>query len=263
MATAAADWNLSWAWNEQGFNGTKGSGSGSHAGNLSGTFPVALTGYKVVINHGFDDHQVRVGVLLVVQGPFDCYDAFLLVPHDFDLFGGAAHGYDSLQFGSAGISGETLALSPGAGGYAVTAADQTFGSADTSINAMASPVTGVAPAATSSPGTTVQGQPMSVAQAQSEAQRLTNGAGSGTASVLGGALFAALIAAVVLLVVGTVGVIEWRSYARRKSKGGLVGGYGESWPNGVPPATAYPPTAQAPQGPMSGPGTVEDPNRRL
>jgi len=262
-ATGAATWDLAWTWNDQGFNGTVGSGSGSKVGSLSGTALVTLTGAKGVIVYPFADHMVRVGVVLVIYGPFDCYDGFILVPHDFDLFGAASHSYDSLGFGSAGISSEQLALSPGTGGPAVTAADQTFGSADTAVSAMASPVTEITPAATPAPSATVQGQPMSVAQAQSEAQQLLNGAGSVAPAGLGGAFIAVLVALVVAVVVGTVGVIEWRSYARRKAKGGLVGGYGESWANGVPPAAARPATPQGPQAPMSGPGTAEDTNRRL
>jgi hypothetical protein len=263
MATGAGNWDVAWSWNDQGFNGTTGSGSGSRVGNLGGSALVTLTGYQYTLLHPFVDHMVRAGVVLVIQGPFDCYDGFILVPHDFDLFGGAAQGFDSLEFGSAGISAETLAVSEGPGGIAVTAADQTFGSASTAVNAMASPVTDISPAATSSPGATVQGQPMSVAQAQSEAQHLTSGTASVPASGLSGALVALLVAFAVAAVVGTVGVIEWRSYARRKSKGSLVGGYGESWSNGVPPASTKPPTVQGPETPMSEPGTLEDPSRRL
>jgi hypothetical protein len=262
-ATAAGNWNIAWTWNDQDFNGTTGSGSGSNVGNVSGSALVFLMGYKEVLLHPFADHMVRVGVLLVIQGPFDCYDGFILVPHGFDLFGGAAHGYDSVGFGSAGISSETLAVSDGPSGPAVTAAVETFGSTSTAVDGMASPGTGASPAATYSPSATVQGQPMSVAQAQSEAQHLTSGAASAAASGLSAGLVALLVALVLLAVLGTVGVIEWRSYARRKSKGGLVGGYGESWPNGVPPASAKLPTAQGPSAPMTGPGPVEDPNRRL
>jgi hypothetical protein len=261
-ADPSATWQLGWNWNDQGFNGTTGSGSGSKNGSLSATGPVTLTGVSVLPLHPFADHMVRVGVMLIVQGPFDCYDGFILVPHDFDLFGGAPQGYASVGFGSATISAETLYLSSGAHGLAVTAADTTFGSNDQSVNAQATPTTGLAPAATSSPGATVEGQPMTVAQANSEAYGLTHPAGSAPAAA-SGALLAALIVGALVVVVGTIGVIEWRSYARRKSQKQLVGGYGESWPNGVPPAEALPPSPQGPAGPANGPGSVEDPNRRL
>ena len=76
---------------------------------------------------------------------------------------------------------------------------------------------------------------------------------------MAGSLLVALVGVAVALVVGTVGVIEWRSYARRRSQKGLVGGYGESWPNGVPPASAVtPPTMGASNGNMP----ANDPTRR-
>jgi len=263
VASPSASWNVSWTWKDQGYNGTTGSGSGSKTGNLSGTGIVRLTGFQVAVLHPFSDHMVRVGLVLIIQGPFDDYDAFILVPHDFDLFGSAVHDYDSLQLGSAGISAENLYVSSGPGGPTVTAADQTFGSADTAINAQASPMTDVAPAASSSPATTVNGQPISLAQAQVINHGLTSGPSSSGGSMANGVLVAALIGLVVVAVVGTLGVIEWRSYSRRRSKGGLVGGYGESWPNGVPPAAALPPNVSGPTAPQSGPGTLEDPSRRL
>ncbi|MGD0718329.1 MAG: hypothetical protein ABSA15_01955 [Thermoplasmata archaeon] len=263
-ASPAASWQIGWSWNDQGFNGTTASGSGARSGSLSATVPVNLTGFKLVTVHPFSDHKVRVGVLLIIQGPFDAYDGFILVPHDFDMFGGAAQSYDSLGFGSASLSAQSLYLSSGPSGLTVTAADASFGSNDQTVNAQASPITGSAPAATSSPGATVEGQPMSVAQANSEAYGLTHPGSSAAASAASSGLFAALvIGAIVVVVIGTVGVIEWRSYARRKSQKQLVGGYGESWPNGVPPAQALPPFPQGPAGPSNGPGTVEDPNRRL
>jgi hypothetical protein len=259
-ANPSASWNIAWTFT--GFNGT--AITGSKSGSLSVTGPVTLTGFKIAVLHPFSDHVVRVGIVLIIQGPFDNYDGFILVPHDFDLFGSAAHDYDSMQLGSAGISSENLYLSSGPGGLSVTAADQTFSSADTAVNAEAVPLAGLAPAASpSSPGATVYGQPMSVAQAQAINQGLTTHSGSSGASMVSGLLVAAVIALVVAAVVGTVGVIEWRSYARRRSKGGLVGGYGEQWPNGVPPAAALPPSSTGPAPPQSGPGSFEDPNRRL
>ena len=157
--------------------------------------------------------------------------------------------YDADAFGSAGISAETLYLSSGGtGGLGVTAAATTFGADDTSVNTLATPVSETAPAAsTASPSGTVVGQPMSVAQANAEANCLQNGCGGAAASPgLFGGMLVALVGVAVAVVVGTVGVIEWRSYARRKSRKELVGGYGESWPNGVPPAAAISPPAMGP-----------------
>src|SRR5208282_150317 len=247
IASPSASWNVSYSWADQGFNGTTGSGSGSKAGSLSGTGPVNLTGYKVHIQPQiFHDGKDRTAIILVVQGVFDNYDGFIFVPHDFDLFGTATHDYDATSFGSAGISAETLFVSSGPGGPSVTAASSTFGSNDLSVSALATPSPQVGPPAGSaspaSPGETVLGQPMSVSAANAEANCLTNGCGGAAAAGIGGSLLVALVGVAAALVLGTVGVIEWRSYARRQSHKGLVGGYSESWPNGVPPAAAHSPT---------------------
>ena len=100
---------------------------------------------------------------------------------------------------------------------------------------------------------------MSVAQANAEANCLTNGCGGAAATGPSGALLVALVGVAVAVVVGTIGVIEWRSYARRQSQKGLVGGYGESWPNGVPPAAALSPPTMNPNNEQM---LADDPNRR-
>ena len=246
----SASWTVSYSWNDQGFNGTTASGSGSKSGSLSGTGTVNLTGYKVylVSEPTFRDHKMRTGVVLEVQGVFDNYDGFIWIPRAFDVFGTAVYDYDPVSLGSAGISSETLYLSSGGpGGFGVTAASTTFGADDVSVNALASPVSETTPAASAAPGGPVLAQPMSVAQANAEANCLKNGCAAASPGFVGG-LLVALVGVAAAVVVGTVGVIEWRSYARRKSRKGLVGGYGESWPNGVPPAAAISPPMMGPSG---------------
>ncbi len=245
----SASWTVSYSWNDQGYNGTTASGSGSRSGSLSGTGTVSLRGMKVYLVPAFLDKKPRMSIILQVQGVFDNYDGFLWIPHDFDLFGTATHDYDSVAMGSAGISSETLYLSSGPGGLDVTAASSTFGTNDASVNALGAPVSETVPAAASAPGGSVLAQPMSVGQANAEANCLKNGCGGASAAAPVGGLLVALIGVAVAVVVGTVGVIEWRSYARRNSPKGLVGGYGESWPNGVPPAAAMSPP---PMGPVEG-----------
>ena len=254
----SASWTVSYSWSDQGFNGTTASGSGSRSGSLSGTGTVTLTGYKLHLDSppAFRDHQSRTAVVLVIQGVFDNYDGFIWIPHDFDLFGTSTHDYDSVSMGSAGISAETLYVSSAPGGIGVTAASSTFAGNDASVNALATPVGQASPAASTSPAGTVLAQPMSVSQANAEANCLRNGCGGAAAAGPIGGLFVALVGVAAAVVVGTVGVIEWRSYARRRSQKGLVGGYGESWPNGVPPAAAMSPPTMGPsegQNPSDGP----------
>jgi hypothetical protein len=262
QATGAAAWNLSYSWTEQGYNGTTGSGSGSHTGNLTVAGPVSVTGYLVHAELPvFNDHKPRIGVVLIVSGPFDAYDGFVLVPHAFDLFGTASHPYDSMSFGSASIaSGETLYVSQTPSGLGVTAASSSFAGSDGAVNAMATPTGPSAPAASpAGPGATVTGEPMSVAQAESENNCLTSGCAASGGAGGNGLLLVAVVGLVVAAVVGTVGVVEWRSYARRRSQKGLVGGYGESWSNGVPPAGSVPGSAQPPAAPASGPSAPQEP----
>jgi len=258
-SSPAASWNISYAWADLGWNGTTHSGSGSLVGNWTATGPVSLIGLKVAVVHPFSDHKVRTEIVLLVQGPVDAYDGYILVPHAFDLFGGASHPFDSDSLGSASVGsgqGETLYTSNGARGPVVSAADSNFGATPGASSAMAQPTSGPSPAAGSNPGATVYGQPMTVAAAQAEAACLTNGCSASGSAAPAALLGIAVIALVVIAVVGTVGVIEWRSYARRRSQKGLVGGYGESWMNGVPPAAAQtpPPPTNVPQGPQ-GPQT--------
>jgi hypothetical protein len=258
-SSPSVSWTINYAWAALGWNGTTRSGSGVATGNWSATGPVTVTGLKVAVLHPFSDHKVRTGVVLIVQGPVDAYDGYSFVPHAFDLFGGGAHPFDAVAFGSASIGsgqGETLYVSPGPRGPILSAADSNFGATPGASSALAQPTSGPSPAASSSPGATVEGQPMSVASAQAESSCLLNGCGGGAAQVSGALIEIAVIALAVVAVVGTVAVIEWRSYARRRTQRGLVGGYGESWTNGVPPASAQPPpnVANVPQGP-EGPRT--------
>ena len=217
-ASAAAAWNVSWAWDFTGFNGTTASGSMYHQGNLSWTGMVYLTGYKVPIEGMFDDHQARVGVLLILSGPFDLRDGFILVAHDFDLFGDAAQGFDNMQMGSVSMgSGEALDVSQGPNGPRVTAANQAFASDDTTATS-GMYGGGMTPGATSGPSSTVQAQPVSVAQAQSEDHALTSAPTVNPGSQTSGLWLGVLVAAVVVGV-GALGVVGRRRPARRQRKG--------------------------------------------
>jgi hypothetical protein len=242
-ASAAASWNVS-------FNYTKldgKSGSGSIAGSLSGTSQVYLFGSRCWVHHLFSDHKARLGVILGIQGPFTAYDGFIFLPRSFDFFGPAAHGYDSFGFGSAGIDSESLYLSPGPGGFAVTAADQSFGAVNPGGEMVAAPQAGLAPEASTSPAATVYGQPMTVGEAKAVDQGLITGApgpsarspGHGGASLVTGVGMLGVVAIVaVCVIVGIIGAVTVSYSRRRLARGGVE----------VP---------AVPQG-----ATVEDPNRR-
>ena len=262
IASASAAWQVDWTWSYTPFSGTPTSGSQSHSGNLSGSFVVQLTGFRApVFPHPFVDGKVRIGVVLVIQGPFDLRDGFVLVPHNFDLFGGANQAFDADSSGSATVaSGETLYLTPGTGGPQITAAANTFGANDPAVNGNGPAIAGPA-AAIMDPSGTVVAQPVSVAQAQSESNQITGQSASAAAphSMAGAFLLGLIVAGVVVTVLGVLG---WRSHARRRASVPPVREYTGYGPNGVPPAVMSPPTAPGVTEPVPGSEPVHDPNRQ-
>lgn len=221
-ATSAASWNISYAYTK--LDGA--SGSGSKVGSFSGTAEVYLIGYRCSAHHGFSDHKSRLGAIVTLQGPFNSYDGFILLPRGFDFFGTASHAYDPYGFGTAGISSESLYLSSGRGGLMITAADQSFGAVNSGVNGFAGPNFDLAsPASPSSPAATVYGQPMTVSQAKAVDQGLTgtpvlstHTPSRGTSGFASGAsLVVVLVAVVVAVVVGTVVAVEWVSFRRSRS----------------------------------------------
>jgi hypothetical protein len=259
-------WNITYAWANNGFNGQTGSGTLSSNGTVNTPGPVNLTGYDVTRTYGvpvFPDHVSRQAIVLIVQGPLGNYDAFVLVPNGFALFGGGAHAYDSESLGTATISAETLYVSAGARGPDVTAGSTTFGASTQAINTLDVTTADNQPAAGATPGTTVTGGPMTVSQAQAESNCLTGACAAASNATIGAGALVIVAALAVAAVVGTVVVIEWRSYGRRRSLQGVSGGFGAGSAFGVPPAgaAASPPPPTAPS--VNGPAAPEDPAKRL
>jgi hypothetical protein len=236
--TPHGEWNITWAWDNNGIGGVTGSGNSSANGTVNTPGNVTLTGYDVTDTFHvplFSDHIPRHAIILIVSGPYGSYDAFIFVPHVFDLLGGATHGYDGNALGSASISSQTLLVSQGSFGPQVTAGSTTFGAGTASISALAAPSSGSSPAFGASPGSTVTGSPMSVAQAQSINNQLNNPSSTGTSSA------PALFGVGALVVVGAVAVaaiiLAVLLVGRNRSKPGQPGTYGAD-PNLVsaPPA---------------------------
>ncbi len=270
--TPTGSWNLTWSWSDNGIGNSTGSGSGSVNGTAGVAGEVELTGYKATNwpVPTFGDHTARTSVVLVIEGPlgnyYVDYDGFVLTPPAFALWGAATHGWDAQaqSIGSASISGQVMFVSSGARGPQITAGATSFGAANSGASAlMLGSSSGAQPAASATPGTTVEAGPMSVSQAQSEARCLTGGCSGGASSTVMGLGLVLVVATIgVVAVIGTIAVVEWRSYARRKARQGLVGGYAESWPNGVPPAATSPTPPPAVAGPESGPAAPEMPPRQ-
>jgi hypothetical protein len=259
--TAQGAWLINYDWSATTFAGVSTSGSGMANGTVARSGEVNLTGYVLGVVH-LRDQTVVPAILIVIQGPFDNYDGFILVPHAYNLFGGAAHEYDSYGLGSATVSSATIDGSIIGGQYHPTAASTSFGAQATDVNTLTSSGGASGAASYGSPGEQVQAQPMSVAAAQQQSNCLTNGCAGGAASALP-ILPIIVIGLAVAAVIGTVSVIEWRVYAQRKKQQELIGGYSTTRPGGVPPAGAA--DASTPEGPATNApgGPQEQPPRVL
>ena len=254
-ATPSASWNVSYNYALYGINNTTASGGKTVAGAWNATGPVYLNGQVIVLGvPHFHDHLPRVGILVTLSGPAELYDGFILIPHGFDIFGAGHHAYDNESIANVSISSDELFLSHGkVAATALTASQVTVGSSGGS-----EPLASTATAA--NPGSSVVAQPMSVSAAQSQAKCLQFGCAA-SGPWFSGLVAAAVIGGLIAAVAGTVGVVEWRSYARRKNRSTqLVGGYGESLANGIPPSVAGAPAA--PPAPIGGPEGLQGPGRQ-
>jgi hypothetical protein len=263
VVTSAADWNYSYNYAFHGWNNTTGAGGKARGGSLNASGPVSLNGQVVVLGlPHFRDHIVRIGILLTVSGPANLYEGFLLVPRGFDPFGGAHHVYSSDSMSNVTISGDLLFVNPGRVAVtSLTASEVTIGGAKGAQPMVSSTDRALALPSSSPVGTSVVEQPESVSAAQSQSHCIQTGC-PGAGPWFSGLAAAAVIGGLIAAVVGTVGVVEWRSYARRKNQARqLVGGYSEGLTSGFPPAAALPPNSPAQTGP-SGPSTIEGPGRQ-
>ena len=260
VASPHAAWNFSYDYNFNSWNGTTASGHGAANGSWATTAVLALTGEVVTagIPH-FSDHHARSAIVLLISGGADLYDGFVVVPVGFDLFGSGsvALGAHAGGLGAATISSDELFLDHGqVRADSFTAAQVTVGTSGTV--GLVTGVAGAHPSAGTAAGTVTE-QPESVSAAQQQAHCLQFGCSA--APWFSGMVAFAVIGALIAAVVGTVGVIEWKSYARRKnSSNQLVGGYAAGLTNGVPPAAVNPPAVVPPA--VNGPETPTGPGRQ-
>lgn len=259
IANPSADWTINYSYAFHGWNDTSASGSSGHSGSWTATGPVELYGQVLTLGiPQFHDHAPRLGVLLSLSGPAHLYDGFIVIPRGFDLFGGARHDYNNESMSNVTISQEPLFLTKGhVRATSLTASELVVGGAGGSVP-LAVPGARALPAA-SGIGNSVVEQPESVAAAQSQSHCIEYGC-AGT-PWFSGLIALVVIGGVIAAVAGTAGVIEWRSYARRKNRSNqLVGGYSETMARGTPPAAAPSPTSlpSAPGGPANdlGPGRL-------
>jgi hypothetical protein len=191
-------------------------------------------------------------IAVAITGPFDDVDGFLLVPHGFEIFGVGHHDWDDHSFGAQQVATSRLDIALDATGhrFQVLASATSYAGSDTSLLS-ARTVASTGPVSPNPPGgTVVQGQPETVADAQHASTCLTTNCAV-TTSAAGSVLPFLLVGLVAVVIVGTVGVVEYRSWSRRKNGGGqLIGGYSQQ----VPPSANLPPppTGPTPPTPPSG-----------
>ncbi len=243
--TAHGGWQASWAAEKTTPMG-KVTASGHPTGSVSASGTIALNGTDIGTITLKDGKTVPV-IVLEISGPFDCLDGVILIPHDFDLFGGAAHDWDGYGYGSAQLLTSKVDLFVDALHHRVIfdAAAAHASAANTALPS--SPVAMTAstssPAAPISSGAEIQAQPETVGQAQQQATCLSGGCVSHTSNNAS-MLTALAIGLAIAAVVGTVGVIEYRAWSKRRGQAGLPPSDGQAPSAGPPPppgATMAPP----------------------
>lgn len=232
--TAAGAWSISGMWSHTSFLGTTSSGHLNASSGVQANGSVAIQGYDAG-NVTLANNQTVPVIVLSWNGPFDDEDGVILVPHDFDMFGGATHAWSSDSLGDESVATADLDIHVDAFHHLkVVATASTWAATDGSLSTSYTAATGTAPAASTSPAL-VQAQPESVAQAQQASGCLVGScAAPATHATLGGSLgIAVLVGLIAVIVVGTVAVVRHRSATRR---GGTTVPPGAIHGNGAPPA---------------------------
>lgn len=216
--TAAGAWAISGMWSHTSFLGTTGSGHLNASGAVQANGTVSVQGYDAG-NVTLANNQTLPVIVLSWNGPFDDEDGVILVPHDFDMFGGSTHAWSSDSLGDDSVATAELDLHVDAAHHLkVVATASDWAASDGSLSTSYTAATGTTPAAASSPAL-VQAQPESVAQAQQASGCLMGGCGAPSGhGVLGGSLGVALLVGLIaVVVVGTVAVVSYRTAARRRT----------------------------------------------
>jgi hypothetical protein len=253
--TAQGAWSAFWTAQHTGFNGATVTASGAPSGSVSGNGTLVLQGADlgtITLQNG----QTVPVIALQVDGPFDLMDGFILVPHAFDLFGGGPHDWDARAIGVVGLATTKVDLFMDAIHHRAEVTAAASNAEDANQGLMSTvPASGPSPAAAGTGNSAeLQAQPEAVPVAQQQSRCLVNGCGSTGAAGQGAALLPLLLVGlVVAAVIGTVAVVEWRVWSKRRSEHGLAPSYGTVPAPGMPPAgasgmTAVPPPPTAPAG---------------
>jgi len=208
-------------------------------------------------------------IVLAVPGPFALHEGLILIPSGADLFATTSHPWDSDGLGITSFATDRVDIRLLHGAFfRLDAATSSYSGTASSV-APESAVGGVTPAASGSePSGELQAQPETPAQAQQASACLAGQCGtSGTAGLSSAFGFALIAGLAVALVVGSVGVIEYRRWAARGRRSqSLTGAYlGETMQPVAPGATLVTPTRpalepqQSPSDPRTESGFPEGP----
>ncbi len=244
-ASGNAAWNVSWAFENHGWNGSSRSKAGDFNGTWSASTSVTLHGSVLGPSAVWTDHRSRTGIALTLAGPFDLYGGVLLIPHGFDVFSGAGAAYAGAGLGSSAVTGEHLYLSEGRLSItSFTAASLTTGASAPDVTGAGSLAPAGAGPSASSPAMTVYAQPESPHAAESQASCLQYGCSSGGSPLFGGFGFVVLVVGVVAAV-GIVVVLARRQHGRggRSADTPLA-------PTPSSPGAVTPPTGAGSNGPI-------------
>jgi hypothetical protein len=253
---ASGAWSVAYQYNATSFLGTTMSGSGTPNGSVSSSGTVALTGAELGSVTLANGHTVQV-IGIAITGPFDAVDGFILVPHGFEIFGSGHHDWDPHSFGAEAVATSRLDVAVDATGrhLQVEASATAYAGSDGSLN-QGTTVANAAPVSAAPSTALVQGQPETVADAQHASSCLNTACPAGSASSAAGSILSLLVVGLVVglvavVLVGTVGVVEYRAWMRRRGGGGtLVGGYSQQVP--MTPGLPAPPGGPSPPVPPPG-----------
>lgn len=218
--TAVGNWSANALASHRSAVGLSGMVRFDPAGSVNRSGSVQLRGAdlgNLTLRNG-ESTQV---IVLGLEGPFEIHEGLLLVPGDSDLFAvGDHHAWDSSALGLAGFATDRVDVRLVHGGFPrLDAAASDYSAGASSIEPAQPPVRVGVAASPTGPSGLLQAQPESPQSAeQGSSCLLGNCPAAGPApGAWGGSAAVAIILVAVLagLVVGTVGVIEYRRWAAR------------------------------------------------
>jgi hypothetical protein len=170
--------------------------------------------------------QVTQIIVLGTDGPFLLHDGVIFLPGVLDLFAvGGSHPWDSDAQGLATLRSDRVDVASNGGALAIVSESTGVSGAASAIQP-SGPST-VSPAASGGPSAEMQSQPEAVPVAEASASCMVGHCGGTTgASGLGGSslLLAVVVGVAIAAVIGTFGVVEYRSWASRTHRSkSLVG----------------------------------------